>query len=107
MPRLLAGAPGLGCSADQLWLAVAGAGRLSLIDAKKREEVAAVHLHAGDTDVAFVTTLAGPRLVALAHKDAVTDVRAYALPTLEEAGQLELVGIVHIAGIAGDRMLVM
>jgi hypothetical protein len=107
MPRLLAGAPGLGTSQDHLWLAVAGAGRLSLIDARKREEVAAAHLHAGDTDVGFVMSVAGPRLIALAHKDAVTDVRSYVIPTLEEAGQMELVGTVRIGGIAGDRVLVM
>lgn len=106
MPRLLAGGPGLGVSSDNAWIAVAGGGRLSLVDAATRAEAAAAHLPAGEIDVVFASAAGSPRLLAFHRRESATELAAYALPTLELTAQLVLQGLLHPAAAIGDRVLV-
>ncbi|HEY7957295.1 MAG TPA: hypothetical protein VII38_18440 [Polyangia bacterium] len=109
MPRLLAGGPGLGVSPEvngRAVLAVAGSGRLSLLDAESREELAAAHLSGEATDVGFVMTAGALRAVSFARHEATTLARAFTVPGLEPAGQLELTGLVRPTAFVADRILV-
>lgn len=106
MPRLLAGGPGIAVSPDSAWIAVAGGGRLSLLDAATRAEAQATHLPGGEIDLVFVRSVAGERVLAFHRRDQVTDVRSYALPQLELSGALELTGLVRPRAVVGDRVLV-
>src|SRR5438045_474175 len=70
MPRLLAGGPGLAVSPDHALLAVVGSGRLTLHDAATREESAATHVPAAESDVIFVSTGGALRLLAFVLRQA-------------------------------------
>src|SRR5438067_13818137 len=105
MPRLLAGGPGLAVSPDHALLAVVGSGRLTLHDAATREESAATHVPAAESDVIFVSTGGALRLLAFVRREAVTEVRSFATPTLEPSGQLELEDAVRPLAVVGERVL--
>ena len=83
MPRLLAGGPGLAVSPDHALLAVAGSGRLTLHDAATREETAATHLPAAESDLVFVSTGGVLRLLAFVRREALTEVRSFSVPELQ------------------------
>src|SRR3954452_9828889 len=102
MPRLLPGGPGLAVNTDHAYLAVASAGKLTLIDNDTREEVASVQLLAeGETDL----YVSAQRVFAFIRMESSTGCVIYSIPTLEVITSMELIGHAVPLGGVQDRVL--